>query len=135
MSTDHRPETTRGQRWAVPAVGLAMGVAFIAIFLARHEPGMAAGGFVIMAAYVLILVMASRRSESAALLRGQTTDERRRAINQRASAFTLNVLVLVLLAGFVTELIRGHSGHPWDVLCGAGGVTYILATIYFSRRG
>ncbi|GAA1086793.1 MULTISPECIES: DUF2178 domain-containing protein [Streptomyces violaceusniger group] len=135
MPTDQTPETTRSQRWAVPVVGLAMGVGFIAVFLARNDPGMAVAGFVIMAAYVLILVMASRRSESAALLRGQTTDERRRAINQRASAFTLNVLVLVLLAGFVTELIRGHSGHPWDVLCAAGGVTYILATIYFSRRG
>ncbi|MEU8875928.1 DUF2178 domain-containing protein [Streptomyces javensis] len=135
MPTDQSPETTRSQRWAVPVVGLAMGVGFIAVFLARNDPGMAVGGFVIMAAYVLILVMASRRSESAALLRGQTTDERRRAINQRASTFTLNVLVLVLLAGFVTELIRGHSGHPWDVLCAAGGVTYILATIYFSRRG
>ncbi|MFF1481250.1 DUF2178 domain-containing protein [Streptomyces sp. NPDC058301] len=135
MSTDHEPGTTRGQRWAVPALGLAMGVGYIAIFLARHDPGMAIAGFVIMAVYVLILVTASRRSESAALLRGQATDERRHAINRRASAFTLNVLVLVLLGGFATELIRGNSGHPWDVLGGVAGTTYVLATIFFSRRG
>ncbi|MFD9904898.1 DUF2178 domain-containing protein [Streptomyces sp. NPDC059063] len=135
MSIDHNPETTRTQRWAVPAVGLAMGAVFVAVFLARHEPGVAAGGLVVMATYVLILVRASRRSEPVALLRGQSTDERRRAINQRASAFTLHVLVAVLLAGFVTELVRGNSGHPWDVLAGLGGVTYTLATVYFARRG
>ncbi|MFC0843249.1 DUF2178 domain-containing protein [Streptomyces noboritoensis] len=135
MSIDHKSEATRGQRWGVPALGLAIGVGYIAIFLARNDPGMAATGFVIMAVYVLILVTASRRSEAAALLRGETTDERRHAINQRASAFTMNVLVLVLLTGFVTELIRGNSGHPWDVLCGVTGLVYIAATIYFSRRG
>ncbi|MFD9789430.1 DUF2178 domain-containing protein [Streptomyces sp. NPDC059070] len=135
MSIEHKPEAARGQRWVVPAVGLAMGVGYIAIFLARDEPVMAAVGFLIMAVYVLILVTASRRSEAAAMLRGETTDERRNAINQRASAFTMHVLVLVLVTGFVTELIRGRSGHPWDVLCGVGGVTYVLATIVFSRRG
>uniref|UniRef100_UPI002F915E93 DUF2178 domain-containing protein n=1 Tax=Streptomyces melanogenes TaxID=67326 RepID=UPI002F915E93 len=135
MSIDHKPETTRGQRWGVPALGLAMGVGYIAIFLARNEPAMAATGFVVMAVYVLILVAASRRSEAAALLRGEATDERRHSINQRASAFTMNVLVLVLLTGFVTELIRGNSGHPWDVLCGVSGLVYIASTIYFSRRG
>ncbi|MFD9567480.1 DUF2178 domain-containing protein [Streptomyces sp. NPDC059994] len=135
MSIDHKPEATRGRRWGVPALGLAIGVGYIAIFMVRHEPGMAATGFTVMAVYVLILVMASRRSEAAALLRGEATDERRHAINQRASAFTMNVLLLVLLTGFVTELIRGHSGHLLDVLCGVSGVIYIAATIFFSRRG
>ncbi|WNM35932.1 DUF2178 domain-containing protein [Streptomyces sp. Li-HN-5-11] len=135
MSTEQKPEATRGQRWVVPAVGLAIGVGYVAIFLARRDPGMAVAGFLIMAAYVLLLVAASRRSEAIALLRGETTDERRHAINQRAAAFTLHVLVLVLLAGFVTELLRGHSGHPWDWLCAVTGATYIIATVSFSRRG
>lgn len=135
MSIEHKPQTTRGQRWGVPALGLAIGVGYIAIFLARGEPGMAVTGFVVMAVYVLILVTGSRRSEAAALLRGETTDERRHAINQRASAFTMNVMVLVLLTGFVTSLIRGDSGHPWDVLCGVAGAVYIGSTIFFSRRG
>jgi hypothetical protein len=43
--------------------------------------------------------------------------------------------VLALVAGFVTELIRGHSGHPWDLLCALVGATYILATVFFTRRG
>lgn len=135
MSIERKPEATRGQRWAVPAVGLAVGVGYVAIFLARHDPGMAVAGFVIMAAYVLLLVVASRRSEAVALLRGETTDERRHAINQRAAAVTLHVLALVLVGGFMTELIRGHSGHPWDWLSAVLGATYILATVSFSRRG
>ncbi|MGP4000356.1 DUF2178 domain-containing protein [Streptomyces sp. 8N706] len=135
MSIEYKPEATRGRRWVVPAVGLLIGVGYVAIFLARNEPGMAAGGFVIMAAYTLFLVAASRRWEGVALLRGEVTDERRQAISQRASAFTLHVLVLVLLSGFVIELIRGHSGHPWDLLGAALGITYILSTVFFSRRG
>jgi uncharacterized membrane protein len=135
MSIERKPGAVRGQRWAVPATGLAIGVGYVAIFLARDDPEMAVAGFVIMAAYVLVLVVVSRRSEAVALLRGETTDERRSAIQQRASAFTLHVLVLVLLAGFVTEMIRGKSGHPWDLLCAVGGVTYIIATVTFSRRG
>ncbi|MGP3980633.1 DUF2178 domain-containing protein [Streptomyces sp. KR80] len=134
MSIEQKPEATRGQRWAVPAMGLLIGVGYVAIFLARNDPGMAAAGFVIMAAYTLFLVVASRRSEAIALLRGEATDERRQAISQRASAFTLHVLGLVLLAGFVIELIRGHSGHPWDLLGAVLGATYILSTVFFSRR-
>lgn len=135
MSIERKPEATRGQRWVVPAVGLAIGVGYVAIFLARHDPGMAVAGFMIMAAYVLLLVVASRRSEAIALLRGETTDERRHAINQRAAAFTLHVLALVLVSGFMTELLRGHSGHPWDWLGAVLGATYIIATVSFSRRG
>lgn len=131
----HGPATTRSQRWAVPALGLAAGAGYVAIFLARHDPGMAIAGFVIMAGYVLVLVAASRRSEAAALLRGETTDERRRAISDRASVATLQLLAVALPAGFVTQLIRGRSGHPWDLLCAIAGGTYILAVIVFSRRG
>lgn len=135
MSIERKSEDTRGRRWVVPAVGLALGVGYAAIFLARHDPGTAVAGCLVMAAYVLLLVVASRRSEAVALLRGETTDERRHGISQRAAAFTLHILVLVLMAGFVTELIRGHSGHPWDWLCGVLGATYIIATVAFSRRG
>lgn len=135
QSSQHKPEATRGQRWTVPVLGLVIGVGYVAVFLARHDPGMAVAGFVIMAAYVLVLVLASRRSEAAALLRGETTDERRHAITQRASVVTLHVLLVALLAGFVTELVRGHSGHPWDLLCALLGGTYILSTVFFSRRG
>lgn len=135
QTSERKSDAARRQRWIVPVVGLAMGVGYVAIFLARGDPGMATAGFVIMAAYVAILVLASHRSEAAAMLRGETADERRRAISDRASAATLHVLVVGLLAGFVTELVRGHSGHPWDLLCALAGGTYILTTVVFSRRG
>ena len=96
---------------------------------------MAVAGFAIMAAYAIVLVLASRRSEGAALLRGEVTDERRAAIAQRASAVTLYVLIVVLLGGFVTQLVRGHSGHPWDLLCAVLGGTPHRPTVVFARRG
>ncbi|NGO66866.1 DUF2178 domain-containing protein [Streptomyces boncukensis] len=135
MSTDQQLARTRGRRWLVPAVGLLCGVGYVAVFLARGDPGMAAGGFAIMAGYTLFLVLLSRRSEAVALLRGEVEDERRQIISLRAAALTGHVLILVVLTGFAIELTRGNSAHPWDLLAAVGGVTYLLATVFFTRRG
>jgi uncharacterized membrane protein len=135
MTTDHAPDTARRQRWLVPAFCLLAGVGYVVIFLIRHEPWMALIGFVIMAGYGLVLVLTSRRSETAALLRGELTDERRLDINRRASSFTLNVLILVAVGGFVISLLQGHDGNPWILICAVAGTTYLASIAYFARRG
>ena len=96
---------------------------------------MAVSGLVIMLVYAAILVLGSRRSEAVALLRGETGDERRRAIELRASALTLHVLTLVLVGGYLVTLIRGHESMTWAGLCGVLGGTYLLSTIVLTRRG
>ena len=132
--TNHAPDVSRRQRWIVPALCLFAGIGYVAIFLYRREPWMAVSGFVIMAVYGLVLVLASRRSETAAVLRGELTDERRVDINRQASAFTLNVLILVALGGFVISLLQGHDGNPWILICAVAGATYLGSTTYFTRH-
>ncbi|MBW8804580.1 MAG: DUF2178 domain-containing protein [Catenulisporales bacterium] len=126
---------SRGERWAVPALGLAFGVAFPAILLARHDVPMAVTALAIMIAYVAVLVFGSKRWEAAAVLRGQTTDERRQAIDQQAAAMTLRVLALVLSGGYVVSLVRGTGESTWAALGAVLGGVYIGSTILLTRRG
>lgn len=121
--------------WTVPVTAALIGGLFLVIYLAHHDAGMAVSGLVIMLVYAAILVLGSRRSEAVALLRGETGDERRRAIELRASALTLHVLTLVLVGGYLVTLIRGHESMTWAGLCGVLGGTYLLSTIVLTRRG
>jgi hypothetical protein len=88
-----------------------------------------------MLAYGAGLVLLSRRSEVAAILRDDGRDERRAAINLRASALTLNVLVVLAPTMAFIELGQGRDPGAWGTICTVGGVTYIAGVIFFSRSG
>jgi uncharacterized membrane protein len=135
MTTNSAPDTGRKQRWLVPILSLVAGLGYVVIFLIRHDPWFAAFGFAVMAVYALILVLTSRRFETAALLRGELTDERRRDINRRASTFTLNLLILVMLTAMVISLLQGHDAGDWSLMCAVAGATYLLSIAYYTRRG
>ncbi|WP_370373863.1 hypothetical protein [Catenulispora sp. GP43] len=113
----------------------AFGGAYLAIYLGHHNVAMAVSGLVIMLAYAAVLVFGSRRSEAVALLRGESGDERRRSIEQRAAALTMYVLALVLVGGSLIALIRGKDTATWTTLCAVLGGTYLLSTIVLTRRG
>jgi uncharacterized membrane protein len=144
MSTDaDRPADGGGQKrgggrrgaWTVPVTAAVLGAAFLAIYLGHGDPGMAVSGLVVMLAYAAVLVFGSRRSEAVSLLRGQTSDERGRSIEQRASALTLHVLSVVLVGGYVVSIIRGTGEMTWASLCGVLGGVYLLSMIVLTRRG
>lgn len=138
--TGNAEGTGRGQglrrgAWTVPVTAAVMGAAFLAIYLAHNNTAMAVSALLIMLVYAAILVFGSRRSEAVALLRGETGDERRRSIEQRAAALTLYVLALVLVGGSIVSLIRGEESMTWAGLCAVLGGTYLLSTIVLTRRG
>ncbi|MBS2533369.1 DUF2178 domain-containing protein [Catenulispora sp. NF23] len=143
MSTDADAEaegTARGRggrrgSWIVPVTAIVMGGVFLAIYLGHHDIGMAVAGLVVMLGYAVVLVFGSRRSEALSLLRGQSSDERGRSIEQRASSVTLHVLVMVLVGGFIVSTVRGHGQDTWANLCAVAGGVYILSTIVLTRRG
>lgn len=143
MSTDADGGTESGRRdrgtprgsWTVPVTAIVIGGAYLAIYLGHHNVGMAISGLAIMLAYAAVLVFGSRRSETVALLRGESTDERRRSIEQRAAALTLYVLALVLVGGCLVALIRGKESSTWTGLCAVLGGTYLLSTVVLTRRG
>ncbi|GAA1991724.1 hypothetical protein [Catenulispora subtropica] len=125
----------RGGGWAVPVTGVLIGCVYLAVFLARHDVPMALFGLGVMVAYVVALRLFSGRWETAALLGGDTGDERRRAIDERAAATTLRVLAPVLVVGFFVSAARGTGATTWAMLSAVVGGVYIVSTIVLTRRG
>jgi uncharacterized membrane protein len=134
MSTVKRAEMRAVRRWLVPAVCLLAAGGYLAVFLSAGKVGLAIACAAIMLAYGGILVIFSRRSEVAAILRDDGSDERRAAINLRASALTLQVLVVFAITMLFAQLARGHDPGDWGTICAIGGGTYIAAIIFFARR-
>ena len=135
MSTAKRAEIGAVRRWLVPAVCLLAAGGYLAVFLSAGKVALAIACAAIMLAYGGILVIFSRRSEVAAILRDDVRDERRAAINLRASALTLQVLVVVAIIMLFVQLTRGHGPGDWGTICAIGGGTYIAGIIFFARRG
>jgi hypothetical protein len=44
------------------------------------------------------------------------------------------VLITTLIAAWLVEIARGHSGSPYDWLCAIGGLAYALAVALFRWR-
>lgn len=135
MSTAKRAEIRAVRRWLVPTVCLLAAGGYLAVFLAAGKVGLAIACAAIMLAYGGILLIFSRRSEVAAILRDDGRDERRAAINLRASALTLQVLVVVAIIMLFVQLARGHDPGDWGTICAIGGGTYIAGIVFFARRG
>ncbi len=62
-------------------------------------------------------------------------DERIAAMDVRATAAAGLVLIVVTLAAFVIDLLRGNDGMPYAWLAGVGGVAYIVALAVLRVRG
>jgi Na+/H+ antiporter NhaD/arsenite permease-like protein len=62
--------------------------------------------FVVYAAFLFVM---SPRSEVIALMSGEARDERQRSINEKATAATGGVLILVLVGGFLVATVLGSD--------------------------
>lgn len=135
MSTTHDTERPRG-RWLVFGGCVAAALAYLGIGLARDQAGLAIGGLLIMLGYGVLLLVFGRRSEVVGLLAGNGADERRAQIQLRASAATAHVLVLVLVGSAMWALATGsrYTG-VFSGLCAVFGISYLIATVWFARRG
>ncbi|NUP49700.1 MAG: hypothetical protein HOW97_20680 [Catenulispora sp.] len=120
---------------AVTVAGVVIAVAYLVLFLARHDVFMAVFGPAVMIAYVVATRLLSGRWEAAAVLGGDLGDERRRAIDERAAALTLRVLAAVCTIGFFVSVARGSGAMVWAGIGAVLGGVYIGATIVLTRRG
>lgn len=121
-------------RWFLPAFCLLLGgVELLASWLGGQ---LAVGliGFAVLACFGLFIALAGG-SETVRGLRGDGRDERFAQIDLRATAITGLVLIVGVLAGWLVEIARGHSGSPFDWLGALAGISYLLAVAFLRWRG
>jgi len=68
------------------------------------------------------------------VLRGQPADERLASFNLAATAVAGVVAIVAAIAGFLWEIAHGRSGFEF-ALVAAAGVGYLVALLWFRRRG
>lgn len=128
-------ETTMGARWTTPAVGLVLGLLLLAASSAGGQPGLGLGMFAVMALYSAILVAFGGRSETIGVLGGRPADERLASFNILATAIAGVVAILVAAGGFLWAIAHGQSGNDFAVVAAAAGIAYLVALLWFGRRG
>ena len=121
------------KRLAVPALSVTLGGAMFAAAAVAGRVWFGVALFGVMLAYALMLVF-SRDSKPVAMLAEESTDERRRLIQLKAGYFSLNVVALVVIGGFVIDILRGGDGGPWALIGAVGGASFVGALFVLSRR-
>ncbi|HEY9375638.1 MAG TPA: hypothetical protein VIQ02_00905 [Jiangellaceae bacterium] len=122
------------RRWAAPAVGLTIGIAYLIAAWISGNPVLGLEMFAIMLLFTGGMVLAAKRSETVkGLLDGR--DERITSIDLKATAFAGAVVLITIIGAFVVEIARGQDGLPYTWLGALGGVTYISAVIALRMRG
>jgi hypothetical protein len=121
------------RRWAVPVFAVVIGLAMCAVVWSQGRPlqGLLMLGVMLVAAAVVVIF---RRSEPIAMLAEESTEERRRLIQLKAGYFTVNVVALVIVGGFLVDVLRGGDGSPWSLLGFIGGASFVGAIVFYSRR-
>jgi hypothetical protein len=137
-TSDHAGESGSSRKGSVLVLGLCVliGLAYLGIGLATDNTGFGVAGLAIMLGYAALLALGRRRSEALGMLAGDLGDERRVALTQRALAFTANVLVVVLVGGFlVTMATSSDLAGAFAGLCAVAGVSFAAGIVWYSRRG
>jgi uncharacterized membrane protein len=126
----------RAPRWAFPVFCVALGLV-LAGAMALGGEGAAAWWVVgVFVVYGSLLYVFSTRSEVVSLMSGETGDERQRSINEKASAASFSVLVVVLVLGFaVTSATGSDLAVTFSTLSGFSGLTWVTALVVLTRRG
>ena len=133
--TSH-PREGRGDHRAVLVTCLVFGLLYLVTGVVTDQVGFGLFGLGIMLAYAAVLELGRRRVEALALLAGDVSDERQAGITQRASAFTAQVLVVVLVASFLVTLASGSDlAGVFAALCAVGAVAFLSGIVWHSRRG
>ena len=121
-------------KWLLPMFCLILGgIVLLAGWLGGQ---LVAGiyGLAVLAVFGLVVLLLGGRSET---VRGLTVDrdERFAQIDLRATAATGLVLIVTVIAAWLVEIARGHSGNPYGWLGAIAGLSYVGAVAFFRWRG
>src|SRR4051812_28664795 len=87
----------------------------------------------LMLAFALVIWFGRRRSDALATVSG-VGDERTRLLNQRAVAFSGNLMSFVLPGWWLVTVAQGDPDTTLTVLCAVMGFAYLAGSVYYARR-
>ena len=120
-------------KWFLPAVSLALGVAFGIALWIGDDPEGGLISLAIMAVFGLAILLGGR-SEMVRGLRGDGRDEYWQRIDVHATALAGNVVILAILAMCVWEWSHGRDGSPFVQLGAIAGVAYLVSLGFLRWR-
>lgn len=127
--------TTTMSRWAVPAVGLVLGLLISAALLGQNaSPAQVAVSFVIVVGYAFVLRALQSRSDVASLLSGLPTDERWESINLRALSLAAQLIAVALVVAFLVASFAGRDALPYAWLGAVFAGAYLGGLLWYRRR-
>lgn len=135
MSTETRRVRSGRIHWALPALSLLAGVAYLVAFSAGGKLQLGLEAFGVMIAFGIGLLVFGGRSETIRGLSGAERDERFAMLDLRASAYTALVLILAIVGGFIFEVAQGRSGAPYYWLGALAGIAYLVCVTILRFRG
>jgi len=133
MTKDRNRGITRS-KWFLPSFSLALGLVILAVAWLGGHPGEGVFGLAGLTVFGLIFLLAGR-SETIRGLRGDGRDERFAQIDLRATAVTGLTLLVALIVAWLVAIARSQNGRPYDWLLAIGGLSYLLAVVWFRWRG
>jgi hypothetical protein len=121
-------------RW-VGSIGFAVcGIVVVVAELIGGEPTGQVIFAVALFGGVALLLGFGGRSESIRAFRGDLRDERLDTIQLRAQALAGQAVIVAVVVAFLVDIGLGNSGAPYDWLGAIGGLTYLGAYYYGTRR-
>lgn len=112
-------------------VGIAAATFLAFLVAGSTTDALVSGGLVL--ALAVAIHFGRRRSETLGLM-GGLGDERTENLSLRASAFVGNVFVIVLPAVWLVSIAQGEPNDTLAALCAVGGVSWVAALVWLSRR-
>jgi hypothetical protein len=97
--------------------------------------GRAAISLAIPVGYGLLVTIVARRSETASVLAGRPVDERWEHFNLEASAWSLGITAIVILAAFVVADATHGDWMPYAFMGAVMATAYVASLVVIRLRG
>ncbi len=131
-TTDAKPRR-RATAWAV--IGLVLGVALIGLEVRQGaQLARAAGGVVILVAFIGTIWVFQTRSETASALAGKPVDERWLLIGQRSKAVAMTVGLFAAAGGFAVMEALGRDNWQFAVMALVLSGAYLVGMAWYRWR-
>ncbi|MEP7054574.1 MAG: hypothetical protein ABI912_04935 [Actinomycetota bacterium] len=126
--------TGRGHRSASTAVLAIFGGALAAATWANGDHGFAIALVVFYAiASVIAWIWSGGSGDVAAIMR-VGGDERQKHLDLQATAYAGLAATMFALIATVVQTARGADAYPYALVCGVGGLSYVVALAVVRRR-